>query len=154
MEWKKISLKDSVELNKMTNDFIKAIENKETKKIKELSLEQIDCALCIATDYNHPPKDYIVPIDTLINQAYKDFLNSPLFKAIKSRGFRMSEMTIPEYKPRNLPSNYGKDLIVYEAWVQTYKPNEWAEGHEGQSHCFQFVKINNEFKFYGLTSIP
>ncbi len=155
MEWKKISLSDSVELNKVIVEILNAIKNKDTKKIKDNSLEQIDCSLCIPTDYSKGPRvDNIIPVDTFINQAYINFINSPLYQAIKKRGFRISEMIIPDFRPRNLPNSYGKDLVVYEAWVQTYLPNEWAKGHEGQSHCFQFVKINNAFRLYGLTSIP
>jgi hypothetical protein len=146
---------DSVELNNVWTDFFKAIENKDTKKIKYLSLEQIDCALCISTDTkNDPPLNYLIPIDTFINQSNRDFINSQLFRAIKKRGIKISEMILVDYKPQNLPKSYGKDFIVYEVWVQTYLPNEWALGHEGQSHSFQFVKINNKFKFYGLTSVP
>ena len=63
-------------------------------------------------------------------------------------------MIIRNHKPKNLPNDYGNDLILYEVWIQTYSPNEWAKGHEGQNNAFQFVKINDKFKLFGLTSIP
>jgi len=146
---------DSIELHKAWTFFLKAIENQDTKKIKETSLKNIDCALCISSDNNNEPEiDYIIPVDTFIYQSYKNFMESPVLKAIKTRGVKNSEIHISDYKPRNLPKSYGKNLILFEIVVQTYLPNEWAPGHEGQSHIFQFVKINKEFKFYGLTSIP
>jgi len=155
IELRKISLTDSIQLNIDVNRFVESINKKEIDQIKRISLELIDCSLCITRDYNDgPPSDYIIAIDTFINLAFQDFIDSPLFRAIKTRGFTFSERFIPDIHPRNLPKTYDKDLVIYEAWVQTYEPNEWAIGHEGQSHCFQFVKINGEFKFYGLDSVP
>ena len=155
MEWKKIELTDSIELNKIFSDFIYGIENKDSQKIKKYSLSEIDCDLCIIKDYTIQKKyDDLISINTFINQAYKNFTESPLYRAYEKRGCRFSKMIIPDFNTRNLPNDYGKDLILYEVWIQTYLPNEWAEGHEGQSHSFQFVKIKNEYKFYGISSIP
>lgn len=53
-----------------------------------------------------------------------------------------------------VPKTDSQDFRLYEIWVITYVPDEWAKGHEGQSHAFQFLKIKDRFKFYRLTSVP
>jgi hypothetical protein len=81
-------------------------------------------------------------------------VGSPLYKAIKEKGCTASLQIFKDFKTGNLPKRYPEDLHLYELWIQTYKPNEWTAGHKGQSHAFQFVKVNNKFRFYGVTSIP
>jgi hypothetical protein len=156
MDWLKISKKDSIALDIYWKDFLLAIENKDTSEIRRLSLDEIDCDLCLTIDYeNYTPKDdYIIPIDTFLLKNIYDLTESQLWKAIKLNRCHQGLCVFYNFLRRNLPGDYGKDLKLYEIWVQTYKPNEWVEGHEGQSHAFQFVKYKNEFKFYGMTSIP
>ncbi|MBO9700129.1 MAG: hypothetical protein J7604_07945 [Sporocytophaga sp.] len=150
----KISSSDSVLLDKAFNQLIEAIEKKNVPTIRSLSLSQINCAVCIFDYHNEPPADYIVPIDTFINQSSKIILETPLETAIHNRGYNATLRLIRNYKSRNLPLDYPKDLKIYELWIQTYLPNELAKGHEGGSHGFQFVKVGEQFKFYGLTSVP
>lgn len=154
MEYRKIGVNDSIKLSNIWTTFFKALESNDIKEIKRNSLKEINCSLCIDKDNNDPSEDNIIPIDTFINHTSTIFIDSPLFRAIKKGRIHFAELMIPDYRTRNLPKSYGKDLVVFEIWIQTYLPNEWVEGHEGQSHGFQFVKINNNFKFYGLTSVP
>jgi hypothetical protein len=152
----KVLTNDSIALNSFWKDFLFAIENKDTSEIRKLSLPQIDCDLCLTIDYKNysPPDDYIISIDTFLLKNIYDLTKSQLWKAIKLNRCHQDLAVIYDFPRRNLPYDYGKDLILYEMWVQTYKPNEWVKGHEGQSHAFQFVKYKNEYKFYGMTSIP
>ena len=152
MQFLKMDKSDSIEIDKTFQNLIKAIETKDAEKIKQISLPEIDCDLC--SDQKYSKKDYYIPIQKFIKQAFKTYVNSPLAKAVETRGYRPMVRFIPNYKPRILPANYSKDMTIYELFVQTYKPNEWMPGHEGQSHAFQFVKVNGEFKLFGMTSIP
>ena len=152
MKFLEMDKADSIEIDKTFKKFIGAIENKDAETIKRISLSEIDCDLC--SDRKYPKKDYYIPIKKFIKQAFKTYVDSPLAQAVKTRGYRSIVRFIPNSKPQILPSNFGNDLTIYELYVQTYKPNEWMLGHEGQSHAFQFVKVNGEFKFYGMTSIP
>ena len=150
MEYKKVSPKDSVDVSKAFQKLFNAIENKDKKVFLELTLNKVDCANCSNT---MKMVDYVSNKDLYKNQ-FKNFENSAVYKAFKKRGYHISCMEIKDYKPENLPKSDSKDLILFEVWIQTYLPNEWAEGQEGQSNTFQFVKINNEYKLYGLSSIP
>lgn len=147
----KLSKADSSLLAQTFSEFIKAIEQKDTGKIKELSLANINCNFCLTNDLS---EDNIIPIDTFINQSYRNFVSSPLYNSIKKNRLHQSVGIIKEFKPKNVPDNFPKDLMLYEVWVQTYLPNEWAQGHEGQTHVFEFIKTNDIFKFFGLSSIP
>lgn len=154
MEWKRINRWDSLGLNRTWTAFLGALESKQNEIIRDISLEEISCALCRNPDAAYDPSDGFVPIDTFLNQTNRSFLNSPLHKAIKTRGVRFLILTIPDYHPENVPTTNSQDFRLYEIWVITYLPDEWVKGHEGQSHAFQFLKTKDSFKFYGLTSVP
>lgn len=155
-EWKKLSQDDSLALDNYWKEFYTAIEKKDTAKIRKMSLAEIDCDLCVTCNYKKytPPDDYIISIDTFLLSNIHEIVKSALWKAIKKRGYRVGLEIIYDYHRKNLPKDYGQDLLLYEIWIQTYLPNEWAKGHEGQSQAFQFINYKNEFKFYGMTSIP
>jgi len=154
MEWKRINKSDSLGLRRTWTVFLDALESKQNEIIRENSLHEISCDLCRNPDAAYDPTKDFVPIDTFLNQTNRSFLNSPLYKAIKTRDVIFSIRTIPDYHPENVPKTDSQDFRLYEIWVITYLPDEWAKGHEGQSHAFQFLKIKDKFKFYGLTSVP
>ncbi|HEY0029976.1 MAG TPA: hypothetical protein VGC65_04405 [Bacteroidia bacterium] len=144
----KISLWDSLVFNKVTTDFFKALESKDTKIIKSHSLKLIHCQLCDSKEHN-----LILPLDSFINQAYNDF-DTFLFESIKKGNIRISEMLMRGFHPKYIPNNAENDLVVFEARVMTYEPSELNDGHDGLNYCFYFVKINNEFKFFLYNTIP
>jgi len=147
-EQRKISLSDSLSFNNIATDFLKAFENKDTEKIKKNSLKLIHCQLSSLKDFN-----LIIPLDSFISESYKGFDNF-LFGSIKKRGFRISTMLMPNFHPKYLPNNYEKDLVVFEARIMTYEPNELNDGHDGLNYCFYFVKTNDNFKFFLFNCIP
>lgn len=154
MEWKKIEKSDSLKLSRTWKIFLNALEKKDNKTIRKNSLVTIFCDPCQEIDGDYLPSDNLVPIDSFLNRTNKSFLNSPLHIAIKKRGVKFSILKIADFHPRNVPKTEKKDFEVFEIWVQTYVADEWAKGHEGQSHAFRFIKIKHDFKFYGLTSVP
>jgi hypothetical protein len=154
MEWRKIGKADSAELSKTWTIFLRALEQQDNKAIKRISLKTISCDLCKDIDANYSPSDDLVSIDTFVNQTNRSFMSSPLHKAIKKRGVTYSILNIPNFQPSNIPKSQSKNLQLFEVWVITYVADEWAKGHEGQSHAFQFVKTEDGFKYYGLTSVP
>jgi len=149
-----LSIQDSLKLETTWNEFINAIGNKDTEKIKEYSLEEIYCDICVIHKSPNLFTDYILPIDTFINMAFTELIGSQLWKAIHERPLNFLGTTIPDFWTKNLPESFKPNLTLYEIWIETYRQNEWAEGHEGQNHGFQFVLINDKFKFYGITSVP
>ena len=156
MEWKKLSYNESISLSNYWNVFKNAIVINDTFNIRNLSLSKIDCDLCVSNNIPNtaPKEDYIISIDSFLIKDMNKIIESQLWFALKTRGYNATFRTIHNYQRRNLPEDYGKDLTIYEIWIQTYLPNEWAEDHEGQSHAFQFIKYKNKFKFYGIASIP
>ena len=99
-------------------------------------------------------ESYFIPAELFYENLAKDFTNSQLYKSLASRGYSFRTIVIRGYKPSVLPPSYPQDLTLYEVWVDTYLAGEWAPEHEGISHVFQFVKIGNSFKLYGLTTKP
>lgn len=118
-----------------------------------LSLREVDCIDCVGRpEFNN--EGYFVPASIFYLNIANNFDASPVYKAMVNRGYIFDCIKIKGFKPRNLPKDYPKDLVLYEVWVPTYLANELSKGNKGASHGFQFVKINGDFKFYGLTSIP
>lgn len=138
-------------LDKTFVAFIKALENNDKAGFNAIALSQVDCAECPGAgelgDTTH-----FVPAEVFYITVAADFKASPVYKAMVKRGYAFSSMILKDFKPSFLPKNNPNDLKVYEVWVPTYKPDELSKGHPGSSHAFQFVKINGEFKFFGLTS--
>jgi hypothetical protein len=154
-KWHRLSIADSIEIQKTWTLFKNSIVKEDYENLKKLSLKVIECDICLDRNNDKaPPKNYYVSIETFIKQSSRIFKESPFSNAIKTRGYNSAVRTILNYKPRNLPKDYGKDFTIYELYIQTFRPNEWAKNHEGQTHAFQFVKVKGEFKLYGLTSIP
>ena len=151
LEIKKISINDSIELCKVFKKILSEVKNNSEKEFLKLSLGKIDCANCNSDSFKII--NYVSNKNLFKNQ-FKVFEQSAVNIALKKRGFHISCLVFKNYKPKNLPKKYPKDLTLFEIWIQTFLPNELAEGHEGQSNTFQFVKINNKFKLYGLSSIP
>jgi hypothetical protein len=151
----KISLKDSIQLDKVWKEIKIGIETKNKSLIIKNSLSKIDCDICLKHDYEKgPPENYLVLVDTFINMAFSQLLDSQLWKAVNKKKYSIMVSKQPHMKLDNVHLGKNETLKLYEIFYVTYEANEWAEGHEGQDHVFQFVKIKNEFKFYGLTSIP
>ncbi len=111
MELHKISSKDSIEVSKVFELFIKTIENKSEQKFLKLTLDKIDCRSCDSDSMEMI--NYVSSKDLYANQ-FKTFENSSVYKALKKRGFHISFSVITNYKPKNLPKNYTKDLTLYE----------------------------------------
>ncbi|PZR19634.1 MAG: hypothetical protein DI539_13335 [Flavobacterium psychrophilum] len=140
------------ELDKTFVAFIKALENKDKTTFDNIALVQVDCAECPGSGEQGDITHY-VPSDVFYITVAEDFKLSPVYKALANRGYAFNSMVLKGFKPKFIrDGSDSKDLKVYEVWVPTYKPNELSKGHPGSSHAFQFVKVNGEFRFFGLTS--
>lgn len=140
-------------LDKTFASFIKALIKNDKPSFTLLSLKQVDCIDCVGKpEFND--QGYFVPSDIFYLNIAKNFNKSPVYKAILKRGYTLDVIQLKNFKPAVMPKTYPNDLTLYEVWVPTYLKDELSKGHKGASHAFQFVKINGQFKFYGLTSIP
>lgn len=156
MEFNELSEKESRSFVSYWMKFKNSIDDRDTAALKLLSLAKVDCDICFTKTNNNyqPAANYSVSIDTFVIKLMLSLPYSKLWMALKNEGYSIYKRVIQDYTSENLSRDYGTKLVLYELWVQTYKPYEWAQGHEGQSHAFQFVKYNKEFRFYGITSIP
>ena len=140
-------------LDKVFIEVIDALVKGDKVKFTQNSLAEVDCVDCVGpteiTKYGA-----FVPAEFFFVVIGKKFTESPVYIAMAKRGYSFSSITLKNFKPKVMPRDYPKDLKLYEVWVETYKPGEFAKGHKGTSHSFRFVKVNGKFKFYGLTSIP
>jgi len=133
--------------------FIDALVKDNKAAFKAISYPAVDCIDCVGTpDFNK--EGYFVTADVFYLNIANNFVNSPVYKGLAKRGYTFSISEIKDFKPKILPRDYPKDLKLYEVWVPTYLKGELSGNHPGTSHAFQFIKINGEFRFYGLTSIP
>ena len=133
--------------------FIDALVKNDKPAVKAISLPYVDCIDCVGTpEFNE--QGHLVHLDVFYLNIANNFTASPVYKGLSQRGYTFSTITIKDFKPKNMPRDYPKDLKLYEVWVPTYLAGQLSKNHPGTSHAFQFVKINGQFKFYGLTSIP
>jgi len=151
-----ISTTDSSHLIKVWKNYVKAIERKDLATIKYLSLNLIDCDICSPygpwDNLDKPVEDGFIEVDTFAFYFFKDIVQSKLWKVVKSTHPSISTFSFHGYYPRSLKLKRGDHFYFYELTYITWKPGEAAEGHEGQTQSFIFVKIKNRFKFFGITS--
>lgn len=139
------------ELDKTFVAFIKALETNNKEAYKAIALPQVDCVDCPGGGEQGVANNF-VPSEIFFITVATDFNVSPVYKALLKRGYAFNSMVLKDFKPSFLPKDYPKDLTVYEVWVPTYKKDELSKGHQGTSHAFQFIKVNDTFRFFGLTS--
>ncbi len=146
--FKKLSQNDSLTFNPFWQKFNSFITKEDTSKVRLFSLPIINCDIC-----NHTNNQY-TSIDSVLTNNFLNIKSSQLFKAIQQKRISLNKRQQHNSDTTITPKGYGEKLITFEVWIQTYLPNEFASGHEGQSHCFQFIQHNGNFKLFGITSIP
>ncbi|OYQ35669.1 hypothetical protein CHU92_10675 [Flavobacterium cyanobacteriorum] len=140
-------------LDKAFIALIDALIKGDKAKFVQLSLKEVDCVDCIGP--TEITKDgAFVPAEFFFAVIGQKFTDSPVYKAMASRGYSFSTVVLKGFKPKVLPADYPDNLKLYDVWVETYRPGEFSKNHKGTSHSFRFVKVRGKFKFYGLTSLP
>lgn len=148
-----------IELVNAWKIFLKAVSTNDIRKIKSLSVEKIRCLACLdnteeedkemgkfmMTEPDWYEKLYKEKIFILINKFCKQD-----YPIIFSKKFIKE---LQNSKPTYIVE-YFNDEKIYEVLITTTKPDKIAPGHEGGQHIFQFIKINNGYKFWGIDTIP
>jgi hypothetical protein len=148
-----------IELGNAWKIFLKAVSSNDIRKIKSLSLEKIRCLACLdnteeedkeMTKYMMTEPDWyeklykekiFIPIDTFCKQDYPIIFSKSFIKKLQDSE---TIYTVDHYN----------DDIIYEVIITTTQPGKIAPGHEGGQHAFQFIKINHDYKFWGIDTIP
>ncbi|WP_052273482.1 hypothetical protein [Flavihumibacter solisilvae] len=145
----KISKKDKKLLLKAWENLLEAINRNDTQKIKQLSLDSVVCSVCegfASPDFYND----VEPIDTFITSTRTILPGSELWNNMKNGEFKISATDYQDMEPSHFrPSKPGK-LIIYEVSIRTQI--NFGVWYNNQVHNFQFVKVNNGFKFYGVES--
>ena len=146
------SQKDSIALDRTWKKFKTAFLNKDVKTLKLLSLKTIKCDFYQNNTSDQSP---YISVNTFLTDVFHGFPNTKLRRAVLTKKSNFSFEKISNLDlPENIKPQKVKSIMICEVWYVVWEPNEIAKGHEGASEGFQFVKIDNQFKFYGLTSIP
>lgn len=125
---------DSLRVTALFPKFVEALTSKDLDFIRKNSNSKVVCDYC---EKSH------TSINRIMKNEFKDFTNSKIYSAYNKSGFYVAK------------ENFKVEQnSIYCVWIQTLLPDESEKGHEGGSMGFQFVKIGDEFKLFGLTSVP
>lgn len=127
--------------------FIEAFKNRDTATIRKMSLANVYCAVC-----EEPPRsDYennIETLDSFIVSVYKYFPFTQLMLEIENKVYKASAESYDSEKPKNFQLKTGEKFIVYR--LSFFTISDIDNSRIKQSHDFEFVSINGEYKFYGM----
>lgn len=133
---------DTSKLIEAYKNLYNSIAARDTKKIEALSSNKVYCSICDGMDVI----DYGNQLDTLstfIDSAYQVLPNSKLWEAMgKINSFKI-------YATKTEDKN-GEKLITYSIPIALW--NTFGDEKILQAYEFEFVKINGEYKFYGVTT--
>lgn len=136
----KISSTDSLKVAEAFTALFAAIDSDDMETLDNMSTAKIYCILCSESpDLSESPYMY----------DKKDFLENHLEKIKNSESYQRATksdelMLVKENDPRT----------GITAFWTIYKRVELAQGHEGGQFGIYFKKVNGEFKFAGMETIP
>lgn len=144
----KISFADSIEFMKFFKAFISAIEKKDSKSIKNMSLGNVDCSVCEGFPIYYYLNG-VESIDEFVN-ASKLLIGSTLWEEInKTHEYKINAVVENTLTQESSLQANNKTLdfnIDFKAKVDI------PDYTDIQHHTFRFKKINGEFKFVGMIS--
>ena len=145
---------DTLELLDFAQAFGQAMNSNDVDRIRAMSLEIVHCHLCI--DDPIPPTTYetfYTELDTFIHAAYREPALLKLWSVMETEKEMINAVTLK--KPFQQKELKGLDQVtILEVFFTTLKRDEYAKGHEGASTALQFVQVGDEFKFYGIDTVP
>ena len=146
-----VSKKENIQLTGEFNQLISAIKTKNSEQIRQMSLDSIYCSICegIRNDYYDNDLDNI---NNFIDSAYQHLSDEGIWGPMNSRyKLKFSASIYNKTKPDNFIMKENEKLIIYELYF--YQLQGKSQKYPiPKSHIFQFVKIDGNFKLYGMTS--
>jgi hypothetical protein len=145
---------DTLRLLEFAQKFGQAINSNNVDQIREMSLKQIHCRLCINNPI--PPKTYeyfYIKLDTFLHVAYRQPELTKLWAVIKGKNEMINSFSLEKPFPQEELKGLDQ-VVILEVFFTTLKADEYAKGHEGQQTALQFVKIGPDFKLYGIDTVP
>jgi hypothetical protein len=144
----KFSKIDSALLIESWKAFLNSVEGRNYAEIKELSLKQI---YCTAHGHIFPSllRDQLITIDSFISSVLPKFYDTHFMQVLSDSTFKIVAIMYPTRKPANVKLIRGQKLTLYEVYYQDLVPH-YKKINDLNFYVFRFVKINNQFKFFGL----
>jgi hypothetical protein len=132
------SKRDSMALIRNWKSFFKAIDEKDTQKIRAMSLDSVICSICegLTEDYYESNME---SIDDFITGCNRNFPDTALYVKMKSNAYKIG-----------INKNRSKQQIIYEVSFSVTISLDYSR--RKYRHTFQFVKIDDQFRFYGVDS--
>ncbi|WP_345951671.1 hypothetical protein ABDD95_09600 [Mucilaginibacter sp. PAMB04274] len=138
---------DSLAVEAVWKQYVKALSGKNAGTLKRLSLKQVYCQPCAI----QAGTGDLVSADAFVKNILASLPKTQLWTAIKTSRHLIVTEKIKNYKPLNINVN-DEILDVYDIWYVTNKPGK-VKGYESQRYAFQFVKDRGQYKFFGLTAV-
>lgn len=147
----KVSKKDRAALKGIFSTLRHAVQTRNSKQIINMSLDSIYCSICegIRDDYYDNELDHIqVYIDSAFEHPADENIWGPGDGRYQMKFYAEIYKT---NKPNNFILKQGEKLAIYSIYY--YAMEGKSKKYETyKSHHFKFVKINGNFKLYGITS--
>lgn len=142
---------DSIALARNWRSFFKAIEEKDSQKIKAMSLDSVICSLCegLTEDYY---ENNMESIDSFIAACNRSLPDTALYVKMKRNDYEISATRYPDIKLSNFQLKANDSLTIYQVRFRTIIDRGRDYDRRGYGHTFQFVKIDGQFRFYGMDS--
>ncbi|MPV86726.1 hypothetical protein [Ostreibacterium oceani] len=135
-----ISSTDSLKVVKTFETLFVAIETDDMDTLTNISTDRIYCIIC---------SDYPDLTDSPYIFDKKAFLKNHLEKIKNSEPYQRATKSDKLILVRG--NDHRTDITAF--WT-IYKQDELAPGHEGVQFGVHFKKVNGEFKFAGMETIP
>ena len=151
------------EISMAWKSFLNALEQRNTEKLKNLSLPYILCPECMYRSENYKNDliksfeiDKYVEAEVFYSKEF-DLEFPPKFVAhLKDLEPSYANMSAEEFSSIN--SMFKEDLkATDEVWIVillTTPPKIFSPFYEGGQHLFPFIKTATGLKFGGITSVP
>ena len=145
-----VSKIDSIELTNCLKAFVKAVEAKDLKTIRALSLNKVDCEMCIQNiSFEHPIEDAFVNIDTLVAYLPESLQNFSINTKINTE---QPYVTSTSYPPAD--GNYPKEVKTIKGELFTDFEVSYPIPIAENRYYFSFTKVAGTFKLWKVYVAP
>lgn len=151
-EFVSVTKNEKGQLANVFNKLFSAIKTKNTDQIRLMSLDSIYCSICegIRDDYYDNDLD---DIKNYIDSAYQHLSDEKIWGPADGRfKLKFSADKYKKTKPTNFNLKENEKLLIYHVFFYELSGKKSERFPMPKSHVFKFVKIDGNFKFYGMTS--
>ncbi|MFT4018998.1 MAG: hypothetical protein QM668_18695 [Agriterribacter sp.] len=139
----KISKTEYSQLKKVAEKLFNAIIEQDDNAIKEIALDSVSCSPCegfAEIDFYNDTE----PIDSFITGYHRTLLNTQIWDLLKKKKYSINPILQPEYQHIPISEMYYTIELQSDTILNGYK--------YVFEHSFEFIKLNNTFKFRGMRS--